>query len=616
MQFSRVTAADVRARSVLCVEDSIGSRSRATKGQDGLLDPRLQDQWGHIELAAPVPKWLFISEYLFAAGSRCCICDAAGKSNCTTHGAQTWILYDNFYPRPVCTQRNPITPWAVWSALRRSRDESLMWTAFPIPPIRMRPKKDDLTLLLRAIVRANNALLEDSGVPTIELYLSNGCLYESEWEAQWQRKRRRSETNDLYWRLVRAVFAYTNSQAHPASEKQYGTPRASLTCRFTLPTRKKARVRGSLVTKCTKLLVRAVAARSYSTEIDVVELPRWVAERIGVRDGDIGVLNRQPTLWENGMLGVRVRTIDRPSNVIGVHLALCKGFNLDFDGDEIVFYAVTGEEARTDVAGKMMVEHHLTHDDTPVVTFLGDAIVAAYRLSSPQAFVTRAELCQLLAAFPFLDPPEEGCSVFFGKQAISMMLPKGLRMRYKDVVVEDGVMIEGRWTNATLNDRGGLISAVIAHIGARAATEWMGYAYEFLLRYTAEQAGASFNLEDLQQVSRVGVSTEAGVVSLEGLPDSFEYLRCGSKGKVENLLQLCLHVGQQFSYLNEKFGLTCHGSEVRGAYGNVESSFLSGLSPVEHYLHLAASRSKLVDTAVVTADTGTLQVRKTMWCTS
>jgi DNA-directed RNA polymerase beta' subunit len=77
------------------------------------------------------------------------------------------------------------------------------------------------------------------------------------------------------------------------------------------------------------------------TEISEIELPskKLFQLKVGdvverqLRDGDIVILNRQPTLHKASMLAKRI--IIRPYKTFRFALASTKTFNADFDGDEI-----------------------------------------------------------------------------------------------------------------------------------------------------------------------------------------------------------------------------------------------------------------------------------------
>jgi DNA-directed RNA polymerase beta' subunit len=52
-----------------------------------------------------------------------------------------------------------------------------------------------------------------------------------------------------------------------------------------------------------------------------------------LQDGDIVLVNRQPTLHVGSMQAMEI--VIRPTKIISMNLSICKSFNADFDGDEI-----------------------------------------------------------------------------------------------------------------------------------------------------------------------------------------------------------------------------------------------------------------------------------------
>lgn len=73
---------------------------------------------------------------------------------------------------------------------------------------------------------------------------------------------------------------------------------------------------------------------------------RYRKERVDLRfgdiverhivDGDIVLLNRQPTLHKLSMMGFKIKVINNPKiNTFGLNVLACKPFNADFDGDKI-----------------------------------------------------------------------------------------------------------------------------------------------------------------------------------------------------------------------------------------------------------------------------------------
>lgn len=629
MEFGVLTGGRIRQMSVAEVTTPLGSRAKGHEGEGGVMDKRLTelDHFGHIELGLPVPNALFIRVIvnILNCVTVCCyrrrgphrlsdmsslqeLSNVLSKvTECEVCGTPqpTWVEYDGFYIRPVFDvsdgRRAPkITPIRTYEILAELKGEDfgiccnpaeLMWSAFPVPPIAIRPGKDDLTLRLRAIVRANNNL--DDEEPVLNAYHRDQELYNSVQDAQ-RRQKRALRSFAPYAKLCRETAAYQDNAIRPRNTPVYGKLNDSLGCRY--KGSKLNRIRGSLTTKCVNWMARAVCVPSGLLHINQVGVPRWVCDLLQITEGDYVVMNRQPTLHRNSILGFRVHVTERESNVFELHLAVTPGFNLDFDGDEMNLHAPKSAAAIRDVRERMLVDFNLMVDDAPVVQLVMNAVLGAYHMSDPATVISRQDLCQMLASLPFIEALVK--PTYSGLEAFSFILPIGLSFEFEDVVVRNGQMLAGRWTKKTLNNTGGLLWAVFHHLAPSDAATWVGHAYAFISCFLTRVHGASFGLGGLAHHGVGGLDGEGGAYPL----DCAQYIDSGAKGKPANLVQLRDELGAQLDFQGRSFAPTCHGGD-----GYIKSSFCKGLNPVEHFYHLAASRACLVDTAVQTGDTGTLQ---------
>src|SRR5438094_8893027 len=73
--------------------------------------------------------------------------------------------------------------------------------------------------------------------------------------------------------------------------------------------------------------------------------PGLVVER-HLRDGDIVLFNRQPSLHRMSIMAHRVRVL--PDKTFRLNPTVCPPYNADFDGDEMNLHVPQGEEARTE----------------------------------------------------------------------------------------------------------------------------------------------------------------------------------------------------------------------------------------------------------------------------
>ncbi|MCE4621395.1 MAG: DNA-directed RNA polymerase subunit A', partial [Desulfurococcales archaeon] len=113
---------------------------------------------------------------------------------------------------------------------------------------------------------------------------------------------------------------------------------------------------------------------------------------------------------------------------------------------------------------------------------------------------------------------------------------------------------------------------------------------------------------------------EAGNIAIENLDtfnDVFVMARTGARGSEVNITQMSALLGQQSvrgqrisrGFRNRTLPHFKHGDRSPEARGFVSHSFVEGLRPTEVFMHAAAGREGLVDTAVKTSQSGYMQRR-------
>lgn len=101
-----------------------------------------------------------------------------------------------------------------------------------------------------------------------------------------------------------------------------------------------------------------------------------------VVDGEICILNRQPSLHKLGMLGFKIKiSLDQ---VIKIHPLVCPPFNADFDGDQMAVYIPVTDEAKQEVVDKIFVSKNLSSPANETLTTIPsqDIVLGIYFLTS------------------------------------------------------------------------------------------------------------------------------------------------------------------------------------------------------------------------------------------
>ncbi|KAK0536264.1 DNA-directed RNA polymerase III subunit C1 (rpo31) [Tilletia horrida] len=149
-----------------------------------------------------------------------------------------------------------------------------------------------------------------------------------------------------------------------------------------------------------------------------------------LRDGDIVLFNRQPSLHKLSIMSHRAKV--RPWRTFRLNECACAPYNADFDGDEMNMHVPQTEEARTEATILMGVKHNLVtpKNGEPVIAAIQDFITASYLLSKRDRLLNRAEFVQICSYFADADmhidipPPTilKPQKLWTGKQVFSVLI--------------------------------------------------------------------------------------------------------------------------------------------------------------------------------------------------
>lgn len=356
------------------------------------------------------------------------------------------------------------------------RPEWAILTVLPIPPLCVRPSitlesglrsEDDLTHKLVDILRINQRLREsiEMGAPTLIL-------------------------EDLSELLQYHVTTYFDNETSGIPPARHRSGRMLKTIAQRLKG-KEGRFRGNLSGKRVDFSARAVISPDPNLDIDEVGIPAEVAERLTIpekvtpwnikemrefvlngaekypgalyvirpdgrrirleyvterdvlsesleagfiverqlKDGDVVIFNRQPSLHRMSIMAHRVRVL--PYKTFRLHLCVCPPYNADFDGDEMNVHVPQSGEAQAEGKLLMRVQDHILSPryGTPIIGATRDYITAVYLLTRKGTFLKRTDVCELLLAAGYTgkipDPAVKKAEpLWTGKQIFSLFLPK------------------------------------------------------------------------------------------------------------------------------------------------------------------------------------------------
>ncbi|KAJ1946925.1 hypothetical protein GGF37_000824 [Kickxella alabastrina] len=101
----------------------------------------------------------------------------------------------------------------------------------------------------------------------------------------------------------------------------------------------------NILGKRVNFCMRSVIVPDRTVDVDQVLVPRQALKILRVKEGEMVLFNRQPSLVRQSIISLRVKARSDDEKVLAFNPCLCGGFNADFDGDEMnLFVADQGPE--------------------------------------------------------------------------------------------------------------------------------------------------------------------------------------------------------------------------------------------------------------------------------
>ena len=356
-----------------------------------------------------------------------------------------------------------------------------------------------------------------------------------------------------------------------------------------------------------------------------------------LKDGDIVLFNRQPSLHKYSLMAHYVRIL--PHSTFRFNVCVTSPYNADFDGDEMNMHVPQTIMARAEAEEIMGVKHNIitAQGNCPVIGLIQDSLLGIFLLSG--ATLKRHEAMQI-AQRP---------SGLTGKEIISTALPK-VNYERNGVKIVEGQFLEGRLTKKDVGkSNGSLVHIIYNDFGADVCIEFMQDLQGFSHRYL-QIRGFTIGIADLIrskeatkicQEEREKAFEEAkhledpnnrlnscraimGRAVIKDMTESnnfYAMVHSGSKGSLVNLTQVQACLGQMnvqggrtpFQWRDRTATEFKRGENGPTSRGFVSHSYLEGLTPFEMFCHSMSGREGLIDTAIKTAQTGYTE-RKLMKC--
>jgi len=306
--------------------------------------------------------------------------------------------------------------------------------------------------------------------------------------------------------------------------------------------------------------------------------PGFVVER-HLRDGDIVLFNRQPSLHRMSIMAHRVRVL--PYKTFRLNPTVCPPYNADFDGDEMNLHVPQGEEARTEARLLMQVQDQILSPryGGPIIGAIRDSLTAGFLLTQKSTSLDRHDVSKLLAAAGYEGPIPEPASVrseerWTGKQIFSIVIPKGFNFVSKSnlssyykcedcnrgvlhdcpfdafIVIKDGVLEQGVIDKASIGAEKSesLFHRIVKDYGAEEARRFLNAVTRLLDRFMLLR-GFTYAMDELQTPAAVKEKISRAIAKAEEKVD--EYIDNYRKGSLERLPGQSMEESLEIYIMNE-----------------------------------------------------------------
>lgn len=287
-----------------------------------------------------------------------------------------------------------------------------------------------------------------------------------------------------------------------------------------------------------------------------------------IRDGDIVLFNRQPSLHKLSIMSHRAKI--RPWRTFRLNECACNPYNADFDGDEMNMHVPQTEEARTEATELMGVKHNLVtpRNGEPIIAAIQDFITASFLISRRDRLFNRRQFSQICSyfadanlqidipppaiwkpqrlwtgkqVFGLLIKPNKTSKVLLNVEAQCRTFEKSKNGMIKDMSPNDGYLVIqnsevmcGVMDKSTVGDgkKNSVFGVMLRDYGPDAAIEAMNRLAKTCARWLADQ-GFSLGINDVMPGERLRSTKDQKVEA--AYKECLDLIEKAKLGRLDNL---------------------------------------------------------------------------------
>nr|QFG73582.1 MAG: RNA polymerase Rpb1, domain 5 [Megaviridae environmental sample] len=237
----------------------------------------------------------------------------------------------------------------------------------------------------------------------------------------------------------------------------------------------------------------------------------WIVHR-HLRDGDIVLLNRQPSLHKMSMMGHKVKVInDTRLKTLRLNVSATSPYNADFDGDEMNIFVPQSEQAQIELHALANVKNHIISpaNSSPIISLVQDSLVGGYRLTLPDVSVDWKDAMNLLSNTTVANDLMYGNTeikkniTLTGQELFSYLIKERIHMKGKNKIGLPFNVVNGKIDDnciLTKNElgakRNNLAHKIFNAYGPVATRDFLDDSQRMLNMWLMSYNGSSLGLED------------------------------------------------------------------------------------------------------------------------
>ncbi len=376
--------------------------------------------------------------------------------------------------------------------------------------------------------------------------------------------------------------------------------------------------------------------RSATRMIETGDTAVWDALDEAIKDKYV-LLNRAPSLHRLSIQSFKPVLIE--GKAIQLHPLVCKGFNADFDGDQMAVHLPLSDKAQAEAKDIMASNKNLLKpaDGSPILHIEQDIVLGCYYLtynrgSEESKAISFSSLNEALMA---LDANEITlqtivATVFRGEKRETTLG----RILFNEIFPEDFPFQDHAMTKKRLN----AVLSLAYQIYGQDVTADLADKLKDLGFLHATKSGLSMGMDDFSDFEQLSDILSKGEKVSAEISDQYEQGFITDEERyrltVENWMKTDSTVQEKLSEQFTKEDSSMSIAVVSGARGNIgqvktavgmlgvttdatgraielpiRSNYKSGLTPLEYFTATRGARKGMIDTALKTADSGYLTRR-------